>query len=122
MTPQEASKKIRAAILRRPELRYNQWPDVTAEQVSAKLHPYLGHCNIATQVFCHVIPEAVPYCCGRHHFWAKIDEKIWDLTKDQFEHGYDYTPGYKTRFEGLCNRAQALYEEAFGEERVQAAG
>lgn len=93
MTAKEACISIREAILLRQDLR---WRDgVNRGWVG---NPYLGFCYIATEVLCHLIPEAKPYCSlDRRHFWAMIDGEVFDPTWDQFESTYTYQ-GRKTRF------------------------
>lgn len=111
MNPQEAYDKLREAIPKRPELRFKTWPNVHPDVLSTLLHPYLGGCYIATQVFVHLVEEAVPYSNPqRSHFWAQIGEEIWDPTFDQFE-TFDYSIGQKTKFKTLSKRAQELLKE-----------
>ena len=110
MNPQQAYDLIRIGILRRPELRFKSWPNIPKEMPD--IHPMQGGCYIATQVFCHLIKEARPYCSlDRFHFWAQIDDQIWDLTFDQFEYEFDYSCAALTRFKHLSKRAAELLFE-----------
>ena len=120
MRPEEASDRIRSAILARPELRWKS-EDVTRDladkwNVEDRVSPYVGFCYIATQVFCNLVPDAVPMTDGaRKHFWAELDGKVWDLTIDQFgSEGYDHSIGRTTRFKGMCRRARELRSTALG--------
>lgn len=111
MTPQEAYYYLRLAIPLRPELRFRSWPNVP--NPLPKLSPYEGACYIGTEVFCHLVEGgATPYCNeNRSHFWAQIGEVKWDVTWDQFENGFDYSTGRKTRFKNLSKRAKLLLNE-----------
>lgn len=118
VTPQEAYDLLREAIPRRPELRFTTWPrHIVPEDVDRLckgMHPYEGACYIATQVFCHLIPAAKPYTYERQHFWAVVDDEIWDPTFDQFddrrrEEIYQY--GTPTRFKNFSKRAKELLRE-----------
>lgn len=116
MKPIEAYCLIREACSRRPELKYRDWQNPRMQYVPEDqlgLRPYTGYCYVATQVFCYMIPEAKPYCFpGRGHFYAMIDDKIWDLTAEQFPSIRDYSIGIPTKFKTpLCERAEELYDE-----------
>lgn len=110
MTPQEANRKIRAAIRRRPDLRWSN-PEYAKRFSGCFDNHYRGFCYIATQAFCQLVEEAVPYSNRRDHFWAVVDGKIWDPTKDQFDEKYPYERGKRTRFRRVTKRAQALLAE-----------
>jgi len=118
MQPDEAYDLLREAIPRRPELRYKNWPHDLAFAWAkeppefVKDNPYLGFCYIATQVFCHLVPDAQPYCTNdRMHFWSKIGEEVFDPTFDQFKYEFPYHEGRTTKFQKLSARAEALLEE-----------
>lgn len=122
MTPENAAGLLRAAIVRRPDLRFRErvsqrfrervsHPDVTFPS------PYTGFCYIATEAFCALVPEAVPYASEtRTHFWSMVGDEVWDLTIDQFPDGYDHSGGRPTRFKlayGMLSwRARELVAEA----------
>lgn len=79
-------------------------------------NPYMGFCYIATQAFCHLIPEAKPWQGNDGmHYWAVLDGVTWDLTAEQFDTVYldrIYSNARPTKFKTLCARARALLEEA----------
>ena len=67
MKPELARDLIRAACLRRPELKYKGWPHVsesTLEREKTNQNPFRGFCYVATHAFCELVPEAVPYFTG----------------------------------------------------------
>ena len=67
---------------------------------------------MATQVFCKLVPGAKAY--GRDgHYFAKIEDKIWDLTAEQFPYIFRYGGAMHVRLgKGrLTKRAQLLLEE-----------
>ena len=109
MQPDEAVEMIREACFRRPELLWNNWPNI--EQRKVKLPNLMGFCYIATQVFWVLIPEAKPYSQDRLHFWAQIGDTVYDPTSCQFDYRYPYHMGNKTRFPRLTTRAQELLKE-----------
>lgn len=113
MNPQEAYDRLRVAIPKRPELRNKDWPNLSPKliEVLRSIHPYQGGCFIATQVFVHLVEDAVPYSNpDRSHFWAQIGEDIWDPTFDQFDE-FDYSVGKRTRFKTFSKRSQELLNE-----------
>lgn len=111
MEPKVAHDLIREAIVQRPELRWKNWPhqnkNLTVE-FSKTLNPYFGFCYISTQVFCRLVKDAKPYTYGGSHFWAQIEDIIWDPTFDQFDYEYPYDLGKKTKFKTFSKRAQEL--------------
>lgn len=113
MEPIEAYYKIREACLRRPELRFKGGKDYDPTMdYDCELNPYKGFCHVATQVFCHLIPKANAY--GRDgHYFAKIEDKIWDLTAEQFDYLFPYRGATRvTLGKGkLTKRALLLLEE-----------
>lgn len=116
MKPIEAYYKIREACLRRPELKYKddffESVDLEADK-EFSLAPFMGYCYVATLVFCHLVPEAIPYTSeDKRHYFARIDEKIWDLTSEQFQEIPDYEKSRRVpRKSKLTKRAQLLLEE-----------
>ena len=110
--PADASQRIQDACRRRPDLKFKTWPRKVPKP--APEHPtLLGYCYVATQAFCAVVPEAVPYCDDyRSHFWAVLDGKVWDLTDDQFTYRFPYEKGRPTKFPTLTARTKALLVEA----------
>lgn len=112
MEPEVAYNLLRQAIPKRPELRFRQWPsEEVFKHSDLDLHTYMGFCYIATQVFCKLVPDAVPYCFGRTHFWAKVGDTIYDPTFDQFSNPFEYKLGSKTKFKQFSKRADALLKE-----------
>lgn len=116
MTPEAVAKKIQNACIRRPELVYKQWPKMIEGGLPG-LHEFQGFCYIATEAFCHVMNRAginaQPFCdWGRTHFWACINDTVWDLTADQFDYEYPYHDGRSTRFKLLSKRASELLTES----------
>lgn len=112
MTPQDAYDLLRQAIPLRPELRFKSWPDNIPYEMLEKIGPYTGACYIATQVFCHLIPEAKPYCDPtRNHFWAQVDNEVWDATSDQFDFVFPYKDGKRTSFKQMSKRSKLLLNE-----------
>lgn len=107
---------IRAAILRRPDLRYRQ-RKLPVPIIDLDVNPYLGFCYIATKAFCEMVPEARPWCSDNgSHYWAMIGDEMWDLTAEQFD-GADrlasiYRSGRKTKFNHVCRRTRELLAEA----------
>lgn len=119
LDPIEAYLSIREACLKRPELRFKGWPEEPKDipDDSWGLTPYQGFCYISTQVFCHLIPDAKPYKMrAPWHYYAMIDDKVWDLTAEQFKYRLEYKIlGVRTRFKNpLCERAEELYYECSG--------
>ncbi len=114
MEPIEAYYKIREACLRRPELRFRGGEDFNSEQDYSlfNLNPFTGFCHVATQVFCYLVPEAKTFSKSGHYF-AKIEDKIWDLTAEQFNYLFPYEQSNRvTLGKGkLTKRAQLLLEE-----------
>lgn len=111
MNPNKASELIRAACLRRPELRFKTWPRVPECAESIELASFQGFCYIATMAFCAKVNKAKPWCDpGRTHFWAEIDGEIWDLTKEQFDYHYPYAQGVKTKYSNT-RRVKELLKE-----------
>lgn len=110
MIPQDAYDWLRWAIPLRPELRFRGYPEVPLD--TSYLKPYEGACYIATEVFCFLVPDSKPYCNPqRTHFWAQVDEEVWDPTFDQFDTPFDYSAGRKTHFKKMCKRGNLLLEE-----------
>lgn len=114
MEPIEAYYKIREACLRRPELKYKDAKAFDAEndQEWFGKNPYHGFCYVSTQAFCALIPEAIPYTLDKQHYWAKIGDKIWDLTAEQFKFIVSYEDGRRVPRRKPTKRAQLLLEEA----------
>lgn len=125
MTPRQARAQIRAAIRRRPELRYKgtENREAVLDMIAKREQwqndftcPYRGFCYIATQAFCRLITSAVPYCNDNGtHYWARIGDELWDLTAEQFgerELERIYATERPTKFKTLCFRAEELLEEA----------
>lgn len=104
---------IRESCLKRPELRFKDWPEVPKNDVLINLRPYTGYCYVATQVFCYLVEEAKPYKFDNPwHYYAMIGDKVWDLTAEQFGRVLDYNIGKPTRFKNaLCERSEELYDE-----------
>lgn len=105
---------MREACIRRPELRFKAAEnyDSNKDYEFLGLNPYTGFCHVATQVFCHLIPKAKIYARDGHYF-AKIEDKIWDLTAEQFNYLFPYSGAARvTLGKGrLTKRAQLLLEE-----------
>lgn len=116
MNPSTAAQAIQNACVRRPDLKYQQWPKLTQPfdpTGEPGLSEFQGYCYIATEAFCKVIPEARPYRNEfRSHFWAQIGDEVWDLTADQFDFEWPYDEGYPTRFKRLSARAKELLDES----------
>lgn len=114
MEPIEAYYKIREACLRRPELRFKGGEDFEPDKDYDLfgLNPFTGFCHVATQVFCHLVPEAKTYSKSGHYF-AKINNQIWDLTAEQFNYLFPYGGSDRVVLgKGrLTKRAQLLLEE-----------
>lgn len=114
MKPIEAYYLIRKACLRRPELKFKNFPDnLIDDPIIFPDNPYLGFCYISTLVFCDLIPQAVHYRSevGSHH-WAEIQGKVWDLTAEQFKNIFPYNIGVKVpRKNNLTVRAKELRRE-----------
>lgn len=85
MNPKEAHDLIRAACLRRPELRWKHWPRDAEVWAAVNLgNPYTGHCYIASHAFSQLTGAEVWATNDKRHFWNVIDGEVWDLTKEQF--------------------------------------
>lgn len=110
MEPIEAYYKIREACLRRPELRFSNHEGI--ENAGEIKPPLLGFCYVATEVFCHLIPEARPYKHKEeNHIFSKIDDQVWDLTAEQYTTLLDYDNSYRRNRRPLTKRGQLLLEE-----------
>lgn len=117
MEPIEAYYKIREACLRRPELRFKGGENpIVGGDYDMGLPPYKGFCHVATQVFCYLVPYAKTFSKSGHYF-AKIEDKIWDLTAEQFDYLFPYKEADRvTLGKGkLTKRAQLLLEEVNGQ-------
>ncbi len=114
MTPEIAYTLIRDAIRERPDLRYK---GAVPASDPFPGNPYRGFCYVATEVFCHLVPEAKPWCMDNGmHYWAMIGDERWDLTAEQFDGGTErldaiYSTGRPTRFKQFSARARELYDE-----------
>jgi hypothetical protein len=112
MDPIEAYYKIREACLRRPELRFSNHEDIEIEIARGIKPALLGFCYVATEVFCHLVPEARPYKHKeRNHIFSKIGDHVWDLTAEQYETILDYDNSYRRNRRPLTKRGQLLLEE-----------
>ncbi len=114
MEPIEAYYKIREACLRRPELKYKdpKFYNKEIDEISFKNNRFYGFCYVATHAFCKLIPEAVPYTFGnKDHYYAKIGDKIWDLTAEQFNFILPYETGRRVPRRGPTKRVKLLLEE-----------
>ena len=78
---------VRVACVERPELRYKSWPDEKSHQMADHRwdNYFQGFCFIATQVFCHHVQDARPWSREAEHYWAVVNDTIWDPTADQFD-------------------------------------
>lgn len=113
--PKQAHDKIREACLRRPELRWRNPPKKNDKELFSIVpyENYRGFCYIATYAFCYLVKEAKPYTIDRKHFWAQINDEIWDLTKEQFDYSYNYENGKRLRRPSkLQRRVKELVKEA----------
>ena len=113
MNPLQAWHEIRDACRRRPELRHKNYDEYgIGVNPIPNLNPMLGFCYVATEVFCHLVPEARPY---KHkeldHIFAKIGDEVWDLTMDQYDFVPDYENSYRRNRRPLTKRGQLLLEE-----------
>lgn len=98
MSPSEAHDLIREACMRRPELRQKDCfyeKNKGKNYYSDKFHKQLGfkgYCYVASHAFYVLVPEAKIYrSLDREHFFNKIEDEVWDLTKEQFEAPLDYS-------------------------------
>ncbi len=119
MKPIEIHDNIRKVLKRRPDLRAkdSHWSPEKQKELSKiygtiNFPDYQGFCYVATYAFCHLVPEARPYTIDRSHFWAQIDDEIWDLTKEQFNYDYPYHEGRKLpRKSRPTKRVQEILKE-----------
>ncbi len=114
MKPIDAYYSVREACMRRPELRFKD--ENISQEIAEGVQPaMLGFCYVATEVFCHLIPEARPYKHRElNHIFAKIGDEVWDLTAEQYKNIPDYNNAYRRNRRPLTKRAQLLLEEVNG--------
>lgn len=113
MEPIEAYYKIRDACLRRPELKFKDHSvyEPTFESWWNK-NPFLGFCYVASHTFSHLIPEAKIYRDETgSHYWNQIEDKVWDLTAEQFKFIFPYNKGVRVRRKRPSGRIKSLLEE-----------
>jgi hypothetical protein len=118
MKSRQAYFAIRAAILRRQDLRYRGAAPPGPDFFEG--NPYRGFCYIATKAFCELVDNARPWCDDSGmHYWAMIGDERWDLTAEQFDSPEYleaiYSRGRATKYKGVCKRtAELLAETARG--------
>lgn len=110
MKPQEAHDLIRAACLRRPELCFHDSYVEIAKERGLSIPNYRGFCYIASHVFAILTGAEVWASESGDHYWNRLDGKIWDLTKEQFDFEYQYEYGHRVP-KKLTKRAKELYNE-----------
>lgn len=112
--------KIREACLRRPDLaqKDSYWKPDQAGQTKEELglvglKPYQGHCYVASFAFSHLVKEATIHTnTEKTHYWNEVNGQIIDLTREQFDKGFDYSDSRKVRRKFRpTKRVKALLEE-----------
>lgn len=124
MKPRQAYYAIRAAIVRRQDLRYKGAVPATHDDFPGG--PYASFCYIATKAFIHFVPEAEAWCNENgSHYWNVLDGAIIDLTAEQFPAEMlpaIYAEGRRTRFKlDLCKRSHELVIETERGDRLTSA-
>ena len=97
MNPIEAYNLIRAACLRRPELKWKKPPskEIIERLQESMAEDYIGFCYIASHAFSQLTGAEVWATKEPMHYWNVLEDQIWDLTKEQFTYDYPYEDGYR---------------------------
>jgi hypothetical protein len=115
VNPKEAHDLIRAACLRRPELRFKHWPKNAEELKQYVPEDYMGYCYIASHAFSQFTGAEIWATEDRKHFWNVIDGEVWDLTKEQFRGRYvPYEQGHRVPRKNI-NKLPARVKELINE-------
>ena len=113
MKPINAYYLIREACLRRPELKFRN--PIPGEPDIFPHNPFLGFCYVASFAFQQLVPEAEVWSFGdKTHYFNKIEDKVWDLTAEQFHEIMPYNEARRVRAKkGPTKRVQLLLEEIY---------